>query len=325
MIHYLFRHNKDYSRFNIIKQLLVDFTCKKQIYILLPFSKNQFIKHFFKRKQIVNDFFISNYDTYVNDRKKITKYNPRAWWKFLQDWFNFRYSHYLLSDTQAHFKYWESLFGPFRGKHFVLPVLADTTIYYPSDATKSPDEKVSILFYGSFIPLHGIDVILNAFHLLEKEGITFQATIIGKGQTYPEMKKLYDTLNLKNVTMDGTFIDEKKLADKIRESDIILGIFGNSTKAKSVIPNKAYQALASKKALITMHSLTLHEFFTDDDLLTCHNTPEFLAEALKNLILTPDLIAHYQENGYSSFLSLYARTQKEFTEFIQFIDKQKES
>ncbi len=74
-----------------------------------------------------------------------------------------------------------------------------------------------------------------------------------------------------------------------------------------------------------MHSLTLHEFFTDDDLLTCHNTPEFLAEALKNLILTPDLIAHYQENGYSSFLSLYARTQKEFTEFIQFIDKQKES
>ncbi len=116
-------------------------------------------------------------------------------------------------------------------------MLADTTIYYPSDATKSPDEKVSILFYGSFIPLHGIDVILNAFHLLEKEGITFQATIIGKGQTYPEMKKLYDTLNLKNVTMDGTFIDEKKLADKIRESDIILGIFGNSTKAKSVNSN----------------------------------------------------------------------------------------
>ncbi|MCD8544077.1 MAG: hypothetical protein LRY52_04230 [Sulfurospirillum cavolei] len=47
MIHYLFRHNKDYSRFNIIKHLLKDVTCKNDIFILLPFSKNQFFKAFF--------------------------------------------------------------------------------------------------------------------------------------------------------------------------------------------------------------------------------------------------------------------------------------
>lgn len=324
MINYLFRHNKDYSRFNILKQLLQEFTCKHPIYILLPFSKNQFFKHFFKRKSLINDFFISNYDTYVYDRKKITRSNPRAWWKFFQDWFNFRYSHYLLSDTQAHFEYWQSLFGPFQGEHFVLPVLADKTIYYPPVTVKPQHEKISILFYGSFIPLHGIDVILKAFHLLEKEHIPFEATIIGKGQTYQQMKQLYNELHLQNVTMDGTFIKETDLAEKIRKSDIVLGIFGNSTKAKSVIPNKAYQALASKKALITMHSNTLYEFLTDEDMVTCNNTPEALAEAIKKLIDNPMLIASYQQNGYNRFLSLYDKTQREFIQFIQSIETKKE-
>ena len=123
MIKFLFRHNKDYSRFNIIKELTKDLKINKDIYILLPFSKNQFFKNFLKKERIINDFFISNYDTYVYDRKKISKYNPRAWWKYFQDWFNFKFSKYLLSDTQAHFDYWEKLFGSFRGKHLVLPVL----------------------------------------------------------------------------------------------------------------------------------------------------------------------------------------------------------
>ena len=324
MIKYLFRHNKDYSRFNIIKQLVQNITCKHTIYILLPFSKNQFLKYFFKRGAIINDFFISNYDTYVYDRKKITKYNPRAWWKYCQDWVNFKFSKYLLSDTQAHFEYWQTLFGPFLGKHFVLPVLADTSVYYPSAIEKNDDEKIKILFYGSFIPLHGVDIILNAFHMLEKENISFDATIIGTGQTYKSMKLLYKKLELKNVTMDGTFIKETDLATKIRETDIVLGIFGDSKKAQSVVPNKAYQALASKKTLITMQTQTLYEFFSDEDMVMCSNTPQALANAIKTLILNPVLMKSYQCKGYEKFLSLYEHTQKEFANFIQVIDKELE-
>ena len=78
MIKYIFRQNKDYSRFNIIKQFTNDLKLKNDVYILLPFSKNQFFKNFFKRDRIINDFFISNFDTYVYDRKKITVKNPRA-------------------------------------------------------------------------------------------------------------------------------------------------------------------------------------------------------------------------------------------------------
>ena len=321
MIKYLFRHNKDYSRFNIIKQFTKDLKLKNDIYILLPFSKNQFFKHFLKRDRIINDFFISNYDTYVYDRKKITNKNPRAWWKFFQDWFNFKFSRYLLSDTNEHFKYWEKLFGKYNGKHFVFPVLADKNVYFPLKDDISNGDKVRILFYGSFIPLHGIDVILKAFSIMENNNIEFEAKIIGNGQTYKSMRTLFETLELKNVTMNGEIIDENNLAEEIRNHDIILGIFGDSTKAKSVVPNKVYQALASKKTVVTMKSKAVDEFFTSNDLVTCENTPEILGHELLKLINQPKSIDEISQNGYNKFLHLYDKTKLEFEDFIYSIDK----
>lgn len=323
MIKYLFRHKKDYSRFNIIKQFTKDLKLKNDIYILLPFSKNQFFKHFLKRDRIINDFFISNYDTYVYDRKKITNKNPRAWWKYFQDWFNFRFSKYILSDTNEHFKYWEKLFGKYHGKHFVFPVLADKNIYYPL-VNEVKNKKIRILFYGSFIPLHGIDVILEAFSLMEKNGVEFEAKIIGKGQMYSKMKNLFEKLELKQVVMNGEMINEKELAQEIREHDIILGVFGNSVKAKSVVPNKVYQALASKKTIVTMKSKAIDEFFTSNDLITCKNTPEILSNELTKLIKRPELINDISQNGYDKFVSLYDKTKLEFEDFIYHIDKKLE-
>jgi glycosyltransferase involved in cell wall biosynthesis len=316
MIKYLFRHNKDYSRFNIIKSFTNNINIKKDVYILLPFSKNQFFKNFFLRDRIINDFFISNYDTYVYDRKKISNKNPRAWWKYFQDWFNFKFSKYLMSDTMAHFKYWEELFGKFKGEHLVLPVLADTEIYYPSLEDKN-NEKIKILFYGSFIPLHGIDIILKAFSLMEKNNIEFEAEIIGKGQIFDEMKELFTSLNLKNVRMDGKFIDEKALASRIREYDIVLGIFGNSMKAKSVIPNKVYQSTASKKCTVTMDSDVLYEFYDKNDLVTCQNNPNSLSKVLTELILDKNMINNFAENGFNKFNYIYSSAQKDLADFIK--------
>lgn len=319
MIKYLFRHNKDYSRFNIIKKLLKDLELKNDIFILLPFSKNQFFKNFLKRDRLINDFFISNYDTYVFDRKKITNKNPRAWWKYFQDWFNFKFSKYLISDTMAHFKYWETLFGKFTGKHLVLPVLADTSIYYPLDKNIE-NEKIRILFYGSFIPLHGIDVILNAFSIMEKNNISFEANIIGKGQMYFQMKELYSSLNLTQVSMNGEVINENQLSNMIREHDIVLGIFGESEKAKSVIPNKVYQSTACKKCTVTMKSDVLKEFYNEEDLITCNNNPESLANALIDLINDKTKIEIISQNAYNQFNKIYLEAQTNFSKYIKEID-----
>ncbi|GGD40736.1 hypothetical protein GCM10012288_13520 [Malaciobacter pacificus] len=322
MIKYLFRHNKDYSRFNIIKKICGNIETKNDVYFLMPFSKNQFFKNFFKRERIINDFFISNYDTYVYDRKKISKKNPRAWWKYFQDWFNFRFSKYLLSDTMAHFKYWEKLFGKFHGKHLVFPVLADRGIYFPSK-NEITSKKIKILFYGSFIPLHGIDVILNAFSIMEKENIDFEARIVGKGQIFNQMHTLYEELNLSNVTMNGEFMAEDELANLIREYDIVLGIFGDSQKAKSVIPNKVYQSTACKKCTVTMKSDVLSEFYTNEDMVTCENTPESLANSLSELVNNKEKIYEVAKNGFNRFEKIYNQAQIDLENFIEKVQKER--
>ncbi len=316
MIKYLYRKDKDYSRFNIIRQFCKEIESDEDIYVLMPFSKNQFIKHFSKRKKIVNDFFISNYVTYVYDRQKITKKNPRAWFKYFQDWINFRYSHYLLSDTKAHFDHWEKLFGKFEGELLVFPVLADQSVYFPNP-NNNQNDVVKVLFYGSFIPLHGIDKILETFALLEQENVKFEATVIGAGQMLPKMEKLFDELQLKNVTMNKAFIEEQEIAKAIREHDIVMGIFGESVKAKSVVPNKVYQALASKKCTITMQSEVLDEFFTEQDLFRCENSPEAMKEALKYLIRNPEKREEIAQQGYDTFCKLYADSKQKFIEFVK--------
>ena len=320
MIKFISRKDKDYSRYNIIKKFALNVKTKNDIYILLPFSKNQFIKNFFKRDFLINDFFISNYDTYVYDRKKIGKFNPRAWWKYFQDWFNFKFSKYLISDTQNHFNYWNKLFGSFYGRHYVIPVLADRKIYYPL-GKPIKNQSPKILFYGSFIPLHGIDVILNALALLEEEQLKYSVEIVGTGQTFKKMKELKNHLNLKNVVMKGEFIEENQLADRIRTSDIILGIFGDSIKAKSVIPNKVYQASACAKCTVTMKSDTVMEFYDESQLVLCENNPQDLAYKLIGLLKNPEEINQYGQSAYKQFDLIYNNTKEEFANLIKEVDQ----
>lgn len=200
-------------------------------------------------------------------------------------------------------------------------VLADKQIYYPSDK-EFKNEKIKILFYGSFIPLHGIDIILEAFSLMEKIGIDFEAKIIGTGQIYSNMKNLYEKLELKNVQMDGKFIDENQLAQEIREHDIILGIFGDSKKAKSVVPNKLYQAVASKKTIVTMYSEAIFEFFDEKDLIVCDRNASALCENLIKLMNNSNLLESTAENGYKKFLEIYDKTKIDFENFINKIDNE---
>lgn len=320
MIKYLQRHEKDYSRYKIIKNILQDVETFKDVYILLPFSKNQFIKYFFRRSRIVNDFFISNYDTYVHDRKKIKSSNPRAWWKWSQDWINFRFSKYLVADTESHLKYWESLFGKYNGKSFVMPVLADNAIYYPDDSDKK-SQLFTIVFYGSFIPLHGIDKLLKAFRILEEKNILFKAKVIGNGQTFNQMKHLFDELKLKHVEMNGMLVTEKELADEIRLADVVLGVFGDSQKALSVVPNKVYQALACKKAVLSMQSQAIKEFFTDEEVFMCENDPASIAASLEEFVDNKELVEGLAIKGNAAYKKLYASKSKDFISFVKSVDR----
>ena len=89
----------------------------------------------------------------------------------------------------------------------------------------------------------------------------------------------------------------------IAKADIGLGIFGDTDKAKRVIPNKAYEIIAMKKPLITGDSSASREFFSDEkNALLCEMAnPGAIAESIIKLKEDESLREKIAGNGYTLF------------------------
>jgi len=107
---------------------------------------------------------------------------------------------------------------------------ADSNIYAPVVAAPTP-EKV-VLFYGTYIPLQGIDFIVRASLLLPKE---YHIRLIGDGQERPRIEKIIRELNAPIELLNS--VSETDLPAKIAEASVCLGIFGTGAKSSRVIPN----------------------------------------------------------------------------------------
>lgn len=211
------------------------------------------------RKPIVFDAFTSHYGGYILDRKKWAKNSLRAkYFRFLDKW-SCNLASVVLLDTNAHIDFFVKEFKLPKEKFRRIFLSTDFNIFYPREVRKDTD-KFLIHFHGNYIPLQGVEYIIRAAKLLEKEGVIFN--LIGQGQTYKKDRQLAEKLGIKNIN----FIDRvsyEKLADYINMADISLGIFGDTPKTGLVIPNKVYEAIACGKPVITADTPAIREIFHD--------------------------------------------------------------
>jgi glycosyltransferase involved in cell wall biosynthesis len=156
---------------------------------------------------------------------------------------------------------------------------------------------LTVLFYGSFIPLHGVHHIVDAAHALRGDG-RFKFVLLGGGQTLSSVRATYAARSSGNVEFRER-VSPEILPSVVREADICLGVFGTSDKARRVVPNKVWQALAAGRPVVTGDGRGAREFLTDghDCLLVPHGDGERLASALVRLADDGDLAARLAENG----------------------------
>jgi glycosyltransferase involved in cell wall biosynthesis len=121
-----------------------------------------------------------------------------------------------------------------------------------------------VLFYGQFIPLHGIPVIVEAARLLRDESIDW--LLIGTGQEAARVRTMIDREPLPRLRWIE-WAEYPELLRQIANADLCLGIFGTSDKAASVIPNKVFQTLAMLKPLITRDSAAIRELIATPSAL----------------------------------------------------------
>ncbi len=235
-----------------------------------------------RRERIIFDAFLSLYDSMILDRKMASKGSMLA---RLVKWLDRKAcesADVVLLDTEHHIEFFEQEFVVNRSKMVRVFASADTEVFYPRESVGDKG-RFRVLFYGKYIPLHGIEHIVDAASILrDDEGIAF--TFIGKGQLYREVRARVDSLALTNIDFIE-WVDYEALPEYIAEADICLGIFAASAKSGRVIPNKVFQAMAMGKPIITARTPGASEGLVDrENVLFCEpGDSEDLARAIRML------------------------------------------
>lgn len=245
--------------------------------LVLPFFSRKF-----KKKYIVEDFFISLYDTFVDDRKKIKANSILAKLLFFLDKKTLFLADKIICDTKAHSKYFENLFSVPKEKFIPFYLEADSKVYYPHNATRpaSLTDKKIILYFGSILPLQGIEYILDAFRKLSScKELHFLCIGPINEKNLPFSKPI--SFNIQYID----WLSQKDLSDYIAMSDLCIAGHFHPTiqKAQNTIPGKAYIYEALKKPMILGDTPANHELFVPDENHIFVETGN--ASAISNAIL----------------------------------------
>jgi len=219
------------------------------------------------RKKLIFDAFISLYDTNVSDRKKVSPWNPYAWFLFVVDWMSCHLADEILVDTNAQKEFFTKRYKVKPDRIRVIYLGTREDLFFPKES--KPHEGCQVLFYGTYIPLQGIEFILDAAKILQDSHPDVHFTLVGSGQTKKQMLAHARELQLSNVTFKDP-VEYKVLPDLIRGADLCLGIFGTSKKANRVIPHKVYDAVACGIPVLTADTDGIREQFAKNpNVLVC--------------------------------------------------------
>lgn len=215
----------------------------------------------FKGSKLYIDFFISIYDTFVDDRKIFKKGSFFAAIARYFDKRTLENADEIIVDTNTHGLYFSQEFAISLNKMRTLYLEADTSVYYPRKIAKEQRFKnhFLVLFFGSILPVQGVDVILEASKILKnEEDIHF--LIIGPISNNVRQNK-FDNITYIN------WVNQEKLAKYIAQADLCLaGHFNKDIgKAHRTIPGKAYIYKAMGKRVIFGESNANKELFSEND------------------------------------------------------------
>lgn len=190
-------------------------------------------------KKLVVEMYISLYDTYVNDRKIVDNKSKEAKYWMEKDILALTKADYIIHTAAHEINYWEDILSINidRNKVFIAPVCNVSTFIAKRNFMQ--DSVLNICWWGTFIPLHGLDNILQAMKILKEKELRFTCTLLGVDKpayyTYTEKIKLDNLEDHVFLRKDLSFPDGSLPEYLVNNCDLALGIFGNTDKAHSTL------------------------------------------------------------------------------------------
>jgi len=163
------------------------------VLVLWPFAK-------MRGATIVWDAFLSLYDTIVCDRRLVPTGSLRAWCIKQFERLVCAAADVIVLDTVAHADYFKTQYSIPNNKFVSAFVGAEVDIFQAQNISKRNQiaGKCRVLFYGQFIPLHGIEFIIEAARLTKDPSIEW--VIIGRGQETDKIQTIMKNDNISSVT-----------------------------------------------------------------------------------------------------------------------------
>lgn len=229
----------------------------------------------------VVDGFVGLHETAVGDWGRLAPGSLRARRLALHDRLAVRSANLYLIDTEVRA---ETIRRAHPGAAVLaLPVGAPSwAAHRPRSTEVDGTRPVHFLYYGNYIPLHGLDLVIDAFSALDPT-VDFRVTFLGDGGL---RSRIEARVSASEWASRATFVDsvpEAELADHIASADVVLGVFGDSEKARTVLANKVWQGLASGRVVVTQAGSALDDLPAEARALTVASAPgdaEALAAAL---------------------------------------------
>jgi len=190
----------------------------------------------------------------------------------------------LWLDTAEYINWFGKIHGVLTERFRLVPTGADDSVFRPV-ATQEMIEssKFRIVYHGSFIPNHGVDVIIHAAAILKREP-NLEIELIGDGPERDRAVNMARDLELQNVVFRD-WLDHDKLVCRLALADVCLGVFGLTPQSLMTIQNKIYEGLAMAKPVITGDSPTIRATLLHGRhiYLVPRANPAALADAIQRL------------------------------------------
>jgi glycosyltransferase involved in cell wall biosynthesis len=249
-----------------------------------------------RRVPVLFDMFLSVEDTLVADRSFRQPDSMFARFTRIVDRVASRCATIILTDTPEDADHFAELTGVPRTRFRVLWVGAPDDVFHPLPET-SPIPNL-VLFYGTYIPLHGAETIIRAAKLLEADDIRF--VLIGDGQERPKAERLVKELASGNVELSG-LVQLEQLPMQIASAALCLGIFGTTPKAARVVPHKVFQCLAVGRPVLTADTPAIRSAFDAEVATVRAGDAPALAIAIRELLGDTERLESLASAGHARY------------------------
>jgi len=240
--------------------------------------------------RLVVDHFVGTYETHVLDHRTHTRTSLRGRYFAGVDRMAYWLADVVTIDTRIRASKLSARFPRRAIRAVALPVGAPAWARERGRDARVDGSPLKVLFYGNYLPLHGVPYVIEALAHIPSD-TAFEIEIVGSSPQRESAEIRVKEIGRSDSVTFTDALPEGILSEKIRRADVVLGVYGDTFKARTVVANKVWQGLYMGKTVITRKSAAVSELAQivgDQLLLVNPDDPQELADHIVRLSRGPE-------------------------------------